>query len=184
MAKVRLDKYIRPETLENLKINKDFKASNVLAPAYNFLTGPVRSNTTSNFFAPYKGPVKNLAADVAKSVGSIIYAPLAWGVLSVAVAAVAVASAIASLGYLMMAGATRLAGKKEASADNLAISKQLGILAGMSAVGTVALAVMTAISGPENILKLGTRTFSTIKDKVSSQPKVEVEYSTATAYSF
>ncbi|WP_131782717.1 hypothetical protein [Legionella gresilensis] len=183
MAKVRLDKYIKPETLENLKINKNFKAQNVAAPVYNFLTGPVRSNTTSNFFAPYKGLTTSKGlTDVAKSVGSVIYAPLAWGVLSVAVAAVTVASAIASLGYLMMAGGTRLAGKKEASADNLAISKQLGILAGMFTVGTVALAVMTAISAPENLLKLGTRTFSTIKDKVN-QPKEEPGYSN-TAYPF
>ncbi|MGQ3888481.1 hypothetical protein ACQUW5_05550 [Legionella sp. CNM-1927-20] len=173
MANVRLDKYINPETLENLKLNKNFKAQKFVIPAYNFLTGPVRSNTTSNFFAPYKG-----LTDVAKAITSPIYAPLAWGVLSAAVAAVAAVSALASVGYLIMSGGARLAGKKEASSGYLSISKQLGILAGVSAIGTVALAIMTAVSAPENLIKLGTRSFTTIKDKVS-QPKEEQPYSSS-----
>ncbi|WP_419419392.1 hypothetical protein ACNVED_12870 [Legionella sp. D16C41] len=157
--------------LGNLKIDKDFKAERVIVPSFNFFTDKVRSFTTTvnanSFFVPYKGP-----RDVAKAVAAPFYAPFVWGVLSVAAAAVTIASAIASLGFLLMSGGAAIARKKEASADYLSRSTQLAIVAGASIITTIGLAAMTAISGPENLVKLATRTGKTIKDAIAA-PKEE-----------
>ncbi|STX29929.1 Uncharacterised protein [Legionella beliardensis] len=138
---------------KKILVDKNFKAEHVYAPAFNFFTNDVRNNTTSSFYKPYR----NDAKDIIKTVAAPIYAPLVWGALSVVTALATVASAFVSLGYLAMAGVSRAQGHAELTSERLSCAKQFAILSGVSALVTPVLAIMAAVSIPENLVKIASR---------------------------
>jgi hypothetical protein len=146
-------------------INKNFKADEqIIGPAVGFLINNMRSYTTTSFFKPYKG-----LKDVAQTVASPIYAPFAWGALSVGAALVTAASVFATLGYLGMSGFSYAAGRKEAASDYLSITTQVAIVTGFTAVLTPLLAIMAVISMPENLAKIVSRGIKTAIDATSKK---------------
>lgn len=112
---------------------------------------------TTGFFKPYSG-----MGDFGKSLVEPVIFPLKQAFFTGFFAIVTAASAISAAACLIFAGGAALFGNKKLAETSLALSKACLILAGLATLATAALVLLAAVAFPVAVIKLVTRSVSTL----------------------